>query len=92
MSATTIGVAIGATPMVLILVAMLAVFTSTSDGRWGALFVFGGTTLVMIPAIIGLAVAGKPAWIVGVWVMVGLDAVVVVVMAAVERARKGRQS
>ncbi|WP_330253109.1 hypothetical protein OG874_00390 [Nocardia sp. NBC_00565] len=92
MSVTTIGAVIAVSPLVLLLIAVMAMGASTSDGRWGALFVFGATTLTMIPIIIGLAVAGNPAWVVGVWVTVGIDllvAVIIAVMARVEHVRKG---
>lgn len=91
MSAATIGVAIALSPLVLLLVALIVIGASTPDGRRGALFTFSFATLTMIPIIIGMAIAGNPAWVVGAWVTAGLDLAVAVIVAAtvgVQRMRK----
>jgi hypothetical protein len=93
MSNTATGMTIALSPFVLMFIGLAIWLMSDSEGRWAALRGFGTTTVIMAPVIVGLYVAGNPAWVPGVLVVGGLDlfmSFIAIVMIGVEHIRRAR--
>ncbi|MET8648388.1 hypothetical protein [Nocardia aurea] len=73
MSSQVVGATIAIAPFVAIVVALMAWTMSDAEGRRGGFVVFGFVTAIMCPILLGLFIAGNPAWMTGLAVIAGLD-------------------
>lgn len=89
-TAAIIGLTIVFAPFVAAYIGLAAWCTSDAEGRRQGVFVLGATTILMIPVVVGFAIAGRPAWLTLLAVVAGIDLSMLVIgfiMARIERAR-----